>query len=831
MEKRNDFHSILISLRSNPLNNSYMDGFFLIAFVGLFICIFILLKRTGMLLETIEALQKKIQLISKDVSEIHSELQRMKSIDFINNKTDDKQTSKSESIVVIPVKEEIKEIIVPQVQVEQEIITPEPVVFEHKAERPLFVPTSEPDKPKVVKPKEPGFFERNPDLEKFIGENLINKIGIAILVIGIGFFVKFAIDQGWIIPAGRVAIGIACGGILVGIAHYTRNTFRAFSSVLVGGGLAIFYLTIAIAFHEYKLMPQSVAFVIMVLITLFSVILSIFYDRKELAILAVIGGFASPFMLSTGSGNYQVLFAYVAILNIGMIVLSYFKRWNAINVITFVFTIVLYAGWLIKAFNSDEEPFPYIGALLFATLFYLLFFVMNIVNNIKENKSFVMFELSILISNTFLYYSAGMFILKGIHGGLYQGLFTILIASFNFIFAYLLYKNKKVDANLVYLLIGMVLTFVTLSAPIQLEGNYITLFWSAESVLLLWLSQKSGIKLMKVGSFIITGLMVMSLLLDWDKAYGDFDGILPLFINKAFAASCMVIASISATIFLLKKEKDETLFLDFSIGLYASILECVFLVIAYFGGLLEVHYQFETRFELVHAYLDITPVYTCCYNLVFILLFSIYVRYRKVELLEIFPAIATVFISLVYLIYYNEVVIDIRNEYLLSSPELGFHYYFHYVDVLLLLILLAYTFTIVQHKFVKSAIHFKAYLWIASFVTIYVLSAELVNSVLNASFETDSDMYALSHQTYKVGFPILWGLSSFVLMVLGMKFKIKTLRIISLSIFGVALLKMFIFDIQEMSEGGKIAAFISLGVLLLIISFMYQKLKKILTEE
>jgi uncharacterized membrane protein len=810
-----------------------MDGFLMfIGFAGLFVCIFILLNRTGSLLETIDVLHKKINLLSKDVSDTRSELQRIKSLDKI--KADELQISKPEAITIPPVKEEAKEVIVPPTAIEEKIVVPEPVVFEHKTERPVFVPASEPIQPTSVKPKEPGFFERNPDLEKFIGENLINKIGIAILVIGIGFFVKFAIDQGWIIPAGRVAIGILCGAILVGIAHYTRNTFRAFSSVLVGGGLAIFYLTIAIAYHEYKLFGlhgKEIAFGIMVLITIFSVVLSILYDRKELAILALIGGFGSPFMVSDGSGNYQVLFTYIAILNTGMIVLSYFKRWNAINVIAFVFTIILYIGWLIKVFNYDEEPLPYIGALLFATLFYLLFFAMNIVNNVKENKAFLMFELSILISNTFLYYSAGMFILKGIHGGLYQGLFTMLIAAFNFIFAYLLYKNKKVDTNLVYLLIGLVLTFVTLSAPIQLEGNYITLFWSAESVLLLWLSQKSGITLMKVGACIISFLMVISLVLDWNHAYSSFDGILPLFINKAFAASCMVIASISATIFLLKKEKEEFLFLNVDIGAYANILECIFLVVAYLGGLLEVYYQFESRFKWVHAYLDITPLYTCCYNLVFILLFSIYVRYRKVQWLEIFPAIATVFVSQVYLIYYNEISVDVRNEYLLDSSALGFHYYFHYVDVLLLLILLAHTFTIVKNKFIKSAIQFKAYLWIASFITIYVLSAELVNIVLVSSFKPGSDMYALSHQTYKVGFPILWGVSSFVLMVLGMKFKIKTLRIISLTIFGVALLKMFIFDIQEMSEGGKIAAFISLGVLLLIISFMYQKLKKILTEE
>mgnify|MGYP000414998581 CR=1 FL=1 len=215
-----------------------MDGFLIvIAFAGLFICIFILLNRTGTLLVTIEALQKKIQLMAKDVHEMRSEFLRVKSSDKI--RTEEQQIINPITTVILPVtnealKEEIK---IPAIQ---EIIVPKPVVFENKIERPLFVPTSEPIKPKVVKRKEPDFFERNPDLEKFIGENLINKIGIAILVIGIGFFVKFAIDQDWINEVGRVFIGIVCGGILVGFAHYIRNTFRSFSSVLVGGGMAIF---------------------------------------------------------------------------------------------------------------------------------------------------------------------------------------------------------------------------------------------------------------------------------------------------------------------------------------------------------------------------------------------------------------------------------------------------------------------------------------------------------------------------------------------------------------------------------------------------------------
>ncbi len=407
---------------------------------GSFISVFIILGRTGTLLEKLEVLQKKLTGIGTELSQVKLELTKLKSGEISVKEEKPVEKTEEKKIVleqIIPppviVPEIKKEVIPPPVEVKKEPVLEKAEIIDSQ------IRIEEKVIPKViippVKKAEPSFFEKNPDLEKFIGENLINKIGIAILVLGIGFFVKFAIDKEWINPVGRVLIGILCGGILVGFAHFTRNSFRAFSSVLVGGGMAIFYITITIAFHNYKIMPQSVAFAIMVLITLFSVLLSIAYDRKELAVLAIIGGFASPFMVSTGDGNYKILFTYVLILNIGMLILSYFKRWNIINVITFIFTILLYGGWLSAKFALMEVK-PYGGALIFGTLFYLTFFTMNIINNVKENKKFLAFEISILIANTFLYYSAGMFVMSGIKSGLYQGLFTAIIAVFNFIFAY-----------------------------------------------------------------------------------------------------------------------------------------------------------------------------------------------------------------------------------------------------------------------------------------------------------------------------------------------------------------------------------------------------------
>jgi uncharacterized membrane protein len=94
-----------------------------------------------------------------------------------------------------------------------------------------------------------------------------------------------------------------------------------------------------------------------------------------------------------------------------------------------------------------------------------------------------------------------------------------------------------------------------------------------------------------------------------------------------------------------------------------------------------------------------------------------------------------------------------------------------------------------------------------------------------------NNIHELEQQYSKVILTILWAVCSFALMWLGMRFKNKTLRIVSLSLFFVALLKLVLWDIRNISEGGKIISFILLGVLLLTVSFMYQKLKKIIIDE
>lgn len=690
-------------------------------------------------------------------------------------------------------------------------------VLEQSAAKPQPVKLPIPQPPKPLKP---GFFERNPDLEKFIGENLTNKIGIGVLVLGIGFFVKYAIDQNWINEIGRVFIGVVCGGILLGIAHKLRKALAAFSSVLVGGGIAVLYLTIAIAFHEYQIFSQVAAFVIMVCITGLAITFSIAYNRIELAVVSLLGGFASPFMVSTGEGNYIVLFTYILILDGGMLILAYFKRWNLVNIIAYIFTMILFASWLGTRYDY-ETPGMMAGALTFGTLFYVVFFVMNLINNLKSHTSFNAIEITLILSNTFLYYAAGMTILGNPVANQFQGLFTAALGVFNFGFAYTLYKGSKVDKKLVFLLIGLVLTFISLAAPVQLEGNYITLFWSAEAVLLLWLSQKSGIRLMKLSAVVVMALMVFSLLIDWTQIYGDgANSYLLILLNKGYITSLVSLVAIGMTLYFLKYETVEK---AEWVAKYRIILGAAGGVVLYVMHLLELSHQLVYYEVEVHA----QHVIIGCYNIFFLLAILVVARNRTAFNERIALTGIGIIGLLSFLFYYHMEVIEARNYYLLESGS-GVGFMFHYLLILLLVgvaylsLRKAQTLT----AFNKESLH--AYSWFYVFFFVFMASAELDHTVLlfaNTSTETISGILTQNH---KIGYPILWGLASFLLIFVGLKLKRKQLRIISLTLFLITLIKLFTFDIKDISEGGKIAAFISLGVLLLIVSFMYQRLKKLL---
>jgi uncharacterized membrane protein len=666
------------------------------------------------------------------------------------------------------------------------------------------------------------WLRNNPDLEKFIGENLVNKIGIAILVLAIGFFVKYAIDKDWIGSIGRVGIGIACGGILVALAHKLRNTYKAFSSVLAGGGIAVFYFTITLAFHQFQLFTQPVAFIIMIVITVFAVILSLVYNKQELAIIALLGGFVAPFLVSNGNNNYQVLFTYLIILNTGLLVIAYNKAWRILNILSFIFTIIIFAGWFILL-PTDEPANTWRNAFAFATAFYLLFFIINIAHNIKEKKHFIASDFGILLITTCLYFSVGIVCLNRMNLQDAKGIFSAAMGVFNLAASYFLFRRQKVDTNILYLLIGITLTFISITAPLQLHGNYITLFWASETVLLYWLYTKSHLTIIQHSSFIVWIAMLISLIMDWGQLYTGYYVPLAIIINKAFITTVYT-ALATWFLFVLRKNDGSVTKNEIYPG---KITLCISaLLLLFTAGALEINYQFHFYFPDTYVYVLYLLLYTMVFIVSIVWLSSatnkIGLQWRGVGfLLSACIVFYLLCIPSSFLVQYK-ILVEGNNS---------IHFWAHWITALLALIVIYKLVQLIRENRSSLRQSFGGITWAICILTVIFFSVEL-QLLANKIFYSSSNPLAEIQRVYiKTALPILWGLCSFAFMWQGMRYKFRPLRIISLSVFAVTLVKLFTFDISDIPVGGKIAAFFCLGVLLLVVSFMYQRLKKIIIED
>jgi uncharacterized membrane protein len=208
------------------------------------------------------------------------------------------------------------------------------------------------------------------------------------------------------------------------IAFKLKATYKSFSSVLIAGAFTVFYLTIAIAFHDYKLFNPLVAFIIMVCITLFSTYITIVFDRIELAALSLTGGFAVPFMINVNGGNATQLWLYILLLNVGFLIIASRKKWIYIQWQSIVFTQMLFNGWLF--INVDDLTTTLYPVLVFAFIFYLIFMMVNIQQSIQSQSIFNKSQYVILLSSTFIFFIQVISILDAYDLN-FKGLFAIVL--------------------------------------------------------------------------------------------------------------------------------------------------------------------------------------------------------------------------------------------------------------------------------------------------------------------------------------------------------------------------------------------------------------------
>jgi len=691
----------------------------------------------------------------------------------------------------------------------------------------------------------PPLLSAKSNLEKWVGENLINKIGIIILIIGVSIGAKYSIDNNLINPATRIVLGylFACGLLFVGLR--LKSKYESFSAVLVSGAMTIMYFITYLAYDLYSILPQMAAFVLMVIFTAFTVAAALKYNNQVIAHIGLVGAYAIPFLLSDGSGEVFNLFTYIAILNIGILATAFKKYWKPLYYAAFALTWVIYIAWFINSYRPEYFSL----ALIFLSLFFMIFYVTFLAYKLVKAEQFRLADIILLLSNSFVMFGIGYSILEPTHLGSHSlGLFTAINAMVHYGIGLLISRKMLADKTLDRFVTGLALVFITIAVPVELEGNWVTLLWAGEAALLFYIGRAKSTSFYENISYAMMILAFLSIAQDWAVASNAYDPhnaetkIKPIF-NITFLSSLLFIGAFTF-ITRTQKKYPTALTQEKAIANWETILgPAILLITIYFALRVEIatYYNqlFNDSMKLATApslqpakYIwnqDIVrfkSIWLINYSLAFLLILSLinikWIQSRQLALINIG---LTLFALMTFLVEGLFEMAELRESYLLQTQsryyQIGhFNITIRYISYAIVTPTLITCYFYIRQTFLKEDFR-KPFDFVMHGTILWICSSELINiMIINESGDTD-----------RIGLSILWGVYSLLLIVLGIWKKKKHLRLAAIALFAVTLVKLFFYDIVNLDTIAKTVVFVSLGVLLLIISFLYNKYKLSIADQ
>lgn len=389
------------------------------------------------------------------------------------------------------------------------------------------------------------------DLEKRIGQYWLNRVGIIAVLVGVAFFLKYAFDNKWIGETGRVVIGLLAGiAVILWSERFRGRGYKIFSYGLKAVGIGTLYLSLWAAFQLYHLVPSSAAFAAMIVVTASTIILALTQNAEVLVAFALIGGFSTPVLLSTGENHEIVLFSYVCLLDLAMLVIAIFKPWRRLLWGSFAGTLILYWGWYVGHYSDDQRALTIFFAALMASIFAAIPLVTPFERSTRFDAPSVTLTVLPLLN-------AGMFFLE-LYVMYRHQVETLTWSALILAAVYLALSNifrrrfTGDDARVITMLhVAIAIAFITIAIPLKLNGHWITIGWLIESGALLWVGVKTRTELLRYFGAVALVLGVFRLL-----ALDNFHTRTLIF-NARFATYLVALAVLGGIIVLGGREASE----------------------------------------------------------------------------------------------------------------------------------------------------------------------------------------------------------------------------------------------------------------------------------
>jgi uncharacterized membrane protein len=388
---------------------------------------------------------------------------------------------------------------------------------------------------------ERGGTESGADLEQKIGQYWLNRIGIVAVLTGISYFLKYAFENNWIGPSGRVGIGLLAGiALLLWSERFRAKGYAAFSYSLKALGLGALYLSLWAAFQMYQLIPAEVAFAAMVAVTATAIVLAWTQDAMLLATFALVGGFATPLLLSTGQNHEGELFAYVALLDIAVLVLVMLKPWLQLAWGSFIGTEILVVAWSSSYYRETYRA----ETVVFLTLFAVIFALGPLLAKNEETDAGRQLSIASVLAvlNAGAYFASLFAMYETERDALTWYALAIAAVYLGLAKAFERLHPEETTGTIRLVHITLAVTFLTIAIPLKLDGHWIAVGWLVESAALLWIASRTGTRLLgRLGVAALLLGIARLLIFSWEQTPR-------LVFNERFMTYALAIAVLGAII-------------------------------------------------------------------------------------------------------------------------------------------------------------------------------------------------------------------------------------------------------------------------------------------
>ncbi|WP_417851844.1 DUF2339 domain-containing protein [Thalassoglobus sp.] len=658
-----------------------------------------------------------------------------------------------------------------------------------------------------------------------IASQWLLRLGILLLVFGIGFFLKYSVEHDLISPVGRVGMAVVAGlGLLIGGTRLLLGQFRLIGQGLMGAGIVALYLAAFASHGFYHLVEMPVAFAAMIVITTLSGWVAVRFRSLLVAIIGVLGGYGTPILLSTGDVNLLGLYGYMTILAVGVLSVCRWRDWPLLSYLAIACHYSLFIMGL-----KDYQTVNFWEVMPFLTVNFVTFSTMVFIYNLRMKQKSNLLDVLVLFANAGLYFSIGYWLVEGAFTREWVASISLGLAVFYAAHVYYALIKKVLDRELMTSFLGLSAFFVAITMPILLSSEWITVSWSLQALVVLWIAGKLNSHFLRHAAYALYAIVLFrvgfvdlpnsyldrtSSPLDWnDYAFG----MLERFIQFGLPITTLGLAHR----ILDKDLGEEGRIMDRANDISDWVRENSAMRLAMFSGIGMLFLYLQLEFNTVFG--DLLPLIKMPMLTVIwvgMCLFLVYELLNKPS--AILKGVLFCFIAgtMLKLFLFDLNSWHLNNNFLYRGDQYIFaEGLMRFLDFGVIIGFLVFAGSLFRGR--SDDVSLSQQLpWIATGL-LFVFS----------TLELNTFLYHFIPDLRAGGISILWTVFALSMLLHGIQQNRRNSRYAGLILFVIVAFKVFLFDLDSLDQIYRIVAFILLGILVLCGSFLYLKYRSTFITE